>query len=300
MRRFLALSLTALLFVAFSHQSPLHAQMVDCTVSVNYDAVQNTNKDLLRDFASDIKEYVNNFQWGAENVPDKVKCTLDIFIQGVTGDNKYLAQVFVGSQRPVFKSKNSTAVIRLKDDAWEFTYVKSRPISHNLYSFNDLASLLDFYMSVVVGLDSDTYDRDGGNASFQRASDICSMGNSSGQKGWQVATTGYSRKQFIDEILMPKLEPVRLASYLYHFDGLDSLSIDPDRAKKNILLALDQILKVRNDYGTRSLLMKAFFDAKYQELAQLFATDTDRTIYRRLALVDPNHQATYDEYSKKP
>ena len=214
------------LVVLFSASLP--AQMVDCTVSVNYEAVSTTNKDLLRDLGTEIRDYVNNYQWGAENVQDKVKCTLDIFIQSVVAENRYQAQVFVGSQRPVYKSNKNTVVIRLKDDSWEFTYVKGRPLAHNPYSFNDLTSFLDFYMSLIVGYDSDTYDRDGGNAVFQRALDISSMGRSNGQKGWQAAASGYSRAGFIDELLLPKVEPLRLASFIYHYAGLDSMAISPE------------------------------------------------------------------------
>ena len=124
-------SLTMLLLLV---SAQLSAQQVDCTVKVNYDAVSSTNRDQLRDLASDIKDYVNNYQWGAENIPDKVKCTLDIFIQRVQGENTYSAQVFVGSQRPIYQSAKSSVVLRLMDDAWQFTYIKGRPINHNAYS----------------------------------------------------------------------------------------------------------------------------------------------------------------------
>jgi len=39
-----------------------------------------------------------------------------------------------------------------------------------------------------------------------------------------------------------------------------------------------------------------FFDAKYQELGDIFADYPDRTIYRKLSLIDPNHEKTYDDY----
>src|SRR5512140_3505580 len=124
-RQFMMLCIPAVAFMT-AIPAPGRAQGVDCTVNVNYEAVTGQYKDLLRDFASDVKDYVNGYQWGADNVPDKVKCTLDMFVQGVTGDNRYNAQVFIGSQRPVYKSNKSTAVLRLKDDAWEFTYIKGR------------------------------------------------------------------------------------------------------------------------------------------------------------------------------
>ncbi len=298
-RQFMFLCLPAVAF-AIAFPAPGRAQGVDCTVNVNYEAVTGQYKDLLRDFASDVKDYVDGYQWGADNVPDKVKCTLDIFVQGVAGDNQYNAQVFIGSQRPVYKSNKSTAVLRLKDDAWQFTYVRGRPINHNPLSFNDLASFLDFYMYLVVGYDSDTYDRDGGSPMLQHALDISRMGKGTGQTGWQAATTGYSRSQFIDEIMLPKCEPLRTAFYVYHYAGLDSMAINQDRGRSNILAALDMIAKVRNDLSGRNLVVRSFFDTKYQEIAQVFSTGPDRTVFARLAAIDPNHIQTYEDFRTRP
>jgi len=275
------------------------AQEIDCTIQVSYEGVSTTNKDLLQNFAADLKNYVNNYQWGPEKLEEKVRCTLNIFVQSVTGENRYLAQVFIGSQRPIYGAKKSTAVLRLLDEAWEFTYLKDRPINHNPMSFSDLASVLDFYMYVVLGYDYDTYESLSGTQWFQRASDIARMGQNSGQKGWQSSTSGYTRAQFINEVLNPTLEPVRKASFLYHFGGLDSLATKPERAYANFLGALELIGIARKSSDPRNLVIKAFFDTKYLELADIFSTYPDRTIYLSLGKIDPNHQITYEEYRQK-
>ncbi len=211
--------LTVLALVARSS-----GQQLDCTVQVNYESVGTSQKDYLRSFPDDIRTYMNNYQWGSEQIEDKIKCTLDIFIQGITGENRYIAQVFVGSQRPIYGTNKNTAVIRLFDEAWEFTYIKDRPINHTPYAFNDLTSFLDFYAYVVLGYDYDTYDRLSGTPWFQKASDVASMGRSGSSKGWQLVTSGYSRTQLVTDLLNPTLAPIRAASYRYHFAGLDSMA----------------------------------------------------------------------------
>lgn len=288
-----AATLAALLLVS---AVPTRSQGIDATVNVNTQAVVSANKDMLINLGSDIKDYINNYQWGADNIPDKIPCTIDIFVQGVSGENSYVAQVFIGSQRPIFKANKGTIVLRLKDDSWEFTYIKGRPLNHNPFTFNDLTSFIDFYMNLVVGFDADTYDPMGGTAYFQRATDISRLGRNSGQKGWQPSTTGYNRSQFIDDFWLPNCQPMRQASYVYHFTGLDSLAIDRNRAQQNIVRALDIIAKVRGAVEPRNLVVRTFFDAKYQEIADLLSTYPDRTIYRKLSLIDPNHQKTYDDY----
>jgi hypothetical protein len=275
------------------------AQEIDCTIQVNYEGVSTTNKDLLQNFAADLKNYVNNYQWGPEKLDEKVKCTLNIFVQSVTGENRYMAQVFIGSQRPIYGAKKSTAVLRILDEAWEFTYQKDRPINHNPMMFNDLTSTLDFYMYLILGFDYDTYESLSGTQWLQRASDIARLGQNSGQKGWQAATSGYSRTQFINDLLNPTLEPVRKASYIYHFRGLDSLALKPERAYANFLSALELIGIARKSSDPRNLFIKTFFDTKYLELADVFNTYPDKSIFVTLGRIDPNHQITYEEYRQR-
>jgi hypothetical protein len=279
--------------------SQLLAQMVDCTVNVNYEAVATSNKDQLRDFASDIKSYVNSYLWGADNIPDKVKCTLDVFVQRVQGENTYTAQVFVGSQRPIYGSAKSSVVLRLMDDSWQFTYLKGRPINHNPYTYSNLTSFLDFYMYLIVGYDSDTFEKLSGTPMFQKAADIANLGRSSGDAGWQPVTSGYSRLQLINEILSPSYERVRLAFWQYHFTGLDSLAFAPEKAYQNILQAIENIGKVKRLSDPRNQVIKLFFDTKYMEIADVFAKDPDKSVWGIIANIDPAHLKTYEEYSRK-
>ena len=275
------------------------AQELDCTVQVNYESVATTNEELLSNLASDISDYVNNYSWGSENLPQKVKCTLNIFVQSVIGEDAYQAQVFVGSQRPIYDTEKSSAVVRFLDETWNFTYIKGRPINHNLYSFSDLASFLDFYAYIILGYDFDTYESLSGTPFFHKAAEVASLGRSSGQKGWELTTGTFTRAQLINEILNPKFEPVRAASYTYHFAGLDSLSVEPRKARSNILVALESIGKARKQIDPRNFVIKAFFEAKHLEIAELFRHYHDPSIYAKLSDIDPSHVQTYEEYRTK-
>jgi len=292
----LCILLTEILIITGSSWS----QEVNCTVKVNYEAVASTNQDLLQDFKSDVETYINGYRWGSDQLDEKIRFTLDIFISGVSGDNKYTAQAFIGSQRTIFGTGQSTAVVRILDESWEFTYVRNRPIVHNLYSFSDLGSFLDFYALLVIGYDYDTYTSLGGTPIFQRASDVANLGRSSGKKGWQETSSGtYNRVRLIDEIQNPKFAPVRSASYLYHFTGLDSIASAPERGLANMLLAIQTIGNVRKQADPRNQIIKVFFDTKYLEIADQFLKYPDRAVYITLARIDPGHQTTYEDSMKK-
>jgi hypothetical protein len=277
----------------------VHTQQVDCSVQVNFEAVATTNKELLNNFAADLTDYLNNYKWGTDNLDQKVRCTLNIFIQSVAGENQYQAQAFVGSQRPIYGTRKNSAVIRLLDETWNFTYVRGRPINHTPYAFNDLTSFLDFYMYIVLGYDYDTYEPLSGTPFFQKAAEVANLGRSTGQKDWQLTTGAFSRIQLIDEILDPKFEPVRKASYAYHFSGLDSVASNPSQAYSNIVNALDLIGKTRKLVDPRNIFIKSFFDAKHLEIADLFLNYGDPSIYAKLSALDPPHLQTYEAYRAK-
>jgi hypothetical protein len=293
------LTVSALCLVLLAGSFSARAQEVDVTVQVNIDAVPTTNKDLLQNFGNDVKNYLTGFNWGGGDASEKVKCTVDIFFKSVAGDNKYIAQVFIGSKRPRFKTDQNTAVCRFFDEQWEFTYLRERPIQHNPYTFDDLASFLDFYMALIMGYDYDTYDELSGTELFKQAATISNLGQSSGQKSWQPSTTTFSRTRMITEILDPRYEPVRRAVWKYHYCGIDSLALNPTRAYENILSALESIGTVRKTADPRGFPIKTFFDAKYLEIAEIFRTYPDPNVYQRLAAIDPSNQKTYDEYRAK-
>jgi hypothetical protein len=276
-----------------------HAQEVDCTVIVNYESVASTNKELLQNFAADLKDYFNNYKWGPDNPGEKIRCTFSINVQSVIGENRYSAQVFIGSQRKIFGTGASTMVLRIFDDSWEFTYVRNRPLNHNAYSFDDLTSFLDLYIFLILGYDYDTFDPLSGTPFFQKAADIASLGRSSGQKGWQPSTSSFNRVQLVDELVNSAFEPVRKASYIYHFAGLDSMSIAPDKAYRNILMAIENIASTKSRVDPRNVVIKTFFDTKSQEIAAVFENYPDPSVYVRLSTIDQQHMKTYEEARQK-
>ncbi|MBM2841819.1 MAG: hypothetical protein HW412_2347 [Bacteroidetes bacterium] len=281
-------------------QATCIAQQIEATVTVNYEAVPTSNKDLLLDFGADIEAYLNNYKWNDQgDMNEKVKCNFDIFVKGVVGENRYSAQMFVGSKRKLYKSEKTSAVLRIFDETWEFTYVRNRGINHNSYTFSDLASVLDFYVYVIIGYDYDTYEKLSGTPYLQRAADVASLGRSSGQKGWLPSKSGYNRVQFIDELNDNKFAPVRVATHIYHFAGLDSLAVNRARGWSNTLKALDIIAKTKAVVDPRNVVIRSFFDTKYLELADTFFSYPNPDVYIKLSNIDPSHQKTYDEYLKK-
>ncbi|MBI5475570.1 MAG: DUF4835 family protein [Ignavibacteriales bacterium] len=291
----------AVLFIYFI---PLTAQEIDCDVTVNLDPLTTSEaKDNLSDFIQQIKTYINSHRWTQEEFGDrKIKCAMNISFQGSEGDNHYIAQAFIGSQRPIYQADKSTAVVRIMDDKWDFDYIRNQTLSHMETRFDPLLSFIDFYIYLILGYDADTYQTGGGTAYFQKSYEIVNIarGSATQAKGWDPSVQGlYSRSQIIDELLNPKFQDFRKAVHIYYFRGLDSLYTETKLPLKRIYLALDKLGKLKEKINQPSVIIRTFFDTKYLEIAETFQRSTDQTIYTRIAKIDPEHQKSYDEYDLK-
>lgn len=292
-----SISLLILLFIVAS--CILRAQEIDCNVTVNLESLTAEARENLSDFVDQIEQYINSYHWTRDGIDgEKIKCSIDISFQGSPREKHYVVQAFIGSQRPIYKTDRSTAMLRILDDKWEFDYLRNQSLMHNDTQFDPLLSFIDYYINVIIGYDFDSYRYGDGTPYLQRAMEIVTR--SRGGKGWELSTpTGYSRGQIMDELLNPKFRNFREAVYKYHYKGLDLLHKDEVKARKAMLSSLENIGKLQAKINQRSQAVKVFFDTKYLEIADIFSRDPDEGVLDRLAEVDPGHRQTYQEYKKK-
>jgi hypothetical protein len=297
------LRLLTAVFLALAVTS-VYAQEFDCDVTI--DAQQLTTearKNLEEEFVPQLKQYINSYRWTKEGVgTEKIKCTIKILFQGMPRANHYVAQAFIGSLRPIFKTDRNTAVLRILDDNWEFDYVRFQPLTHNDFGFDPFLSFVDFYMYMILGYDFDTFGPLEGTEYFQKAVDIVGRahGSALAGKGWDISgQSTYQRPLLVDELLNVKFRGLREAVYRYHYKGLDLLHKDPAKARQNMLAALEKIGKLIEKINQRSQTSRVFFDSKYLEIATTFLDDPDRSVFLKLARIDQAHQSTYDEYRQK-
>ncbi len=298
MRRLIALSSVCILLT-------LHAaaQEVDCDITfTNLQTLPAESRDNLSDFIPQLKQYINAYRWTKVDLGNsKIKCAFNISLQSSPTTNHYITQVFIGSQRPIFKEGRNTAEVRVIDNQWEFDYTRNQSLMHTDNHFDPLLSFVDFYIYLIIGYDFDTYKSGDGTPYFQKAMDIVNLarGSGSGVRGWDLAPQGnFSRAQLVDELLNPKFQDFREAMFRYHYRGLDERHRDTAKARKNILAALERIAKVREKINTPSLVIRTFFDTKYQEIAEVFQDDPDPTVFEKLIKIDPSHEQAYVKASQ--
>lgn len=275
------------------------AQEINATVTLNYDALSGTSRENVSSLGSAIQDYINSYQWTGQNFNGpKIPVTLNIYLLSASG-GVYSAQAFVGSQRPVYKSSKMSPMLRVMDNSWQFTYTQGQPLLHDQFHFNSLTGFIDYYMYIVLGFDYDSYDPMGGTKYFQDASNIVAQGqNGNYPQGWGPTSSGtYSRYSLVNEVLSGKYEIFRKSFYQYEYNGIDLLSTEPDTAQANIAKALTNIANIVLQSGSPSTLIRVFFDAKYQEIANALRGYPDKGILQKLAIVDQAHQSTYTKYT---
>ncbi len=283
----------------------LRTQELNCEVTVNLESIPTAQRDLLRNFKTEIERYLNNNRYTTEDLEgEKIQCTVSIVFKSVTGENRYLAQVFIGSLRPVYigndKSEKVTPILRISDEDWEFSYIPNQRMIQDNFNFDPFTHFLDFYAYLILGFDFDTYKELSGAPYFQKALNICNLGSASSAKDWQQTSSGtYSRFGLANEIIDVKYNPIRLAYFTYHFDGIDLLATESVRGYSNLLKAIQAVSDVKQRQNATSLLARQFFDAKHKEIGDTFLGYPDRLIYDRLSSMDQEHSLIYQDYKKK-
>jgi hypothetical protein len=153
---------------------------------------------------------------------------------------------------------------------------------------------------MIIGADDDSWELELGTKRFQKAQDVVNLAvANSSSKGWSDnTTTRASRGTYPQELLNSRYDDFRKGVWMYHFAGIDSIQYNKREALERIAQSIELIGKTKKT-EVRAFSVKAFFDAKYQEIAQTLVDYYDKTVYRRLMELDPDHTSTYEEYSKK-
>lgn len=271
----------ALLFFIVSRIS--FAQVMDCKINVNADLIDQTNSQIFETLAQELNEFVSSTKWIDIRAEDynKINCTMLITIQNYN-NNEFQANLQIQSSRPVFGSTYETPLLNRKDDDFNFNYQEFEPLNFNPNSTNtSLVSLISYYVYVTLGIDADSFSLNGGDAYFNQARKIVDLSQSNRFSGWKQSERRTNRYWLIDQLSTNPYSLFRQAIYDYHLNGLDVMSSKPDVGKQAIAKSISD-LKTLSESRPNSLVTQLFFDAKADEIIQIFgggpSFDTTRLV----------------------
>ena len=251
----------------------LQAQELNCNLVVNAQQTGNENVQVFKTLEKQLSDFVNNTQWTSKEFEpnERIDCSMVITIQNYNSDS-FQASIQVQSARPVYNSNYSTPVYNFNDKDFNFQYLEYQNLNFNKSQFeSNLISVIAFHVYIILGMDADTFELNGGQNYFDIARDIANYSQIGSIQGWEPARGGdQSRRALIDQIMSNTYKEFRTALYEYHINGMDLMSNDIKQAKNSIS---NTIINFNSLYKRRpnAFVTRVFFDAKVDEITDIFS-----------------------------
>jgi hypothetical protein len=259
-----------LFFIICSFAS--YAQELRCEVIINSDLVNQTNQQIFSTLQQSIQEFMNSQVWTSQNwnSEEKINCSLILNLTDYS-DDKFKGTLQVQSQRTIYDTNYNSPILNFQDLDISFNYQEFQPLFYNsnVYESN-LISILSFYAYVIIGLDADTFKLKGGELFFSFAQKISNLAQQSNSSGWLSSGNRKNRYWLVDSILSNAFLDFRTTYYKYHRNGLDLMTKDQIKAKTNLATSLIHLSDL-NNRRPNSFLIQMFFDAKSQEIVNIFS-----------------------------
>ncbi len=280
-----------------------NAQELKCTVQVNSDKVQGTNKSVFTDLQQNITQFMNDRRWTdlvfEEN--ERIECTINIIINSAEG-NDFSGEMIVQSRRPVYNSSYSTTLINFRDNGINFTYNEFDQLEFNPTNLSsNITAILAYYAYLIIGFDMDSYSRLGGTAYFQEAENIVTQAQSTSWSGWRAFDSNRNRYAVINNIMDEAFKKFREYTYEYHRMGLDEMSANVTNGRARIAKGVE-ILREANRARPNAVVISLFLDAKNDELINIFKQgnkDEQEKVVETLTAINPAMTNRYEQIYKK-
>jgi len=283
------------------------AQELHCTVTVNSDQIEGSNKQVFGTLKTAIEEYMNNNRWTnmtyAEH--EKIECSMLIIVKAVK-DNMYACEMTLQSRRPVYGTSYTTTLLNFMDRQFNFTYQEYDRIEYQQNQFTtNLTAMLAYYCYLIIGHDQDSFQRLGGQPCFEACEQIvnaCQSASMEGteQKGWLAFDSNRNRYALVNNLLDEAFKKYRNYYYEYHRLGLDEMSSNLTNGRARIAQGMP-VLKEAYRARPATYVINTFLDAKADEIVDIFKKGTEkekREVYDLLMDIDATRQNTYDKINQ--
>ncbi|RWU04797.1 type IX secretion system protein PorD [Pedobacter chitinilyticus] len=281
-----------------------HAQELSTRVQILAPTINNANRRSLDVLQNTIRDFMNNNKWTTETYlpQEKIECNLVINITAWDGNANYTAEAQIQSSRPVYGSSYSTTLLNMSDKDFSFNFTEGQALDFSEQNFlSNLSSLLGFYAYTIIGLDKDSFVKQGGTPYYQKALNLVNVAQTAGAKGWRPVDGLRNRYWLNENLLSNSFKGLRTFIYEYHLNGLDKLQENASAGTKNILSSLSD-LKQTDQQKLGSIFPNVYFAAKAEEITNVLslANPQDKMkAYNLLIEIDPPNSGKYDGLTKR-
>jgi hypothetical protein len=293
------------LFFSILFSSFGYSQEFKCHVTVDASGIRGTNKQVFKTLEKSLENLINTTQWTDLNLSDKEKIKGDLILNIKSFDpkkNSFESELFFRIYRPVYMSEYQTLILNLIDKKFDFNYKEFQNLDFNPdFIDNNLTAGVAFFAYIGLGHYFDTFKEKEGIKYFQLAENIQKSADQNNMRGWEAKNKGIGKGDLIEALVDPQNSYYHRALYTYHRWGLDKMADNPKMGKSNILTAINYLSKLKQNNENASYLIKIFFDAKADEITQIFIEGPPvniNYIVNKLNNLAPQYSQKWDEIKK--
>ncbi|MFO7613295.1 MAG: DUF4835 family protein [Bacteroidales bacterium] len=278
----------------------LKGQEFICSVEVNSQQIQTSDRRVFETLRSAMYEFMNNqsFTNYKYQYYERLECSMLWTILEQPAGNIYKCELTIALRRPVFNSTYNTILFNYIDRDIEINYIENQPLDFNQGMFSsNLTSVLAYYAYVMLGLDFDSFSRLGGNPYFEAAQQVVNNAQNYEYRGWKSSESTRNRFWLLENITNPSYVGIRNFYYEYHLQGLDVMFETPEKGRKVILETLKYIQQIKKS-RPNLLFLQIIADSKRDELVNVFSegtTSEKNDAYNLLREIDPANTMTYQK-----
>ncbi len=294
--------LLTFLVLSFTSVTAVCAQELNCTVEVNSQQVEGTNKSVFDALQEGMSTYMNEtkFSNAVFSPNEKIECRLFLTVKEYT-DDRIKGELQLQLSRPVYNSTYTTTLFNFRDTKVEFGYREGDPLIFNENTVeNNLTAILDYYAYLFLAIDFDSFSPKGGQPFYDRAQSVVQQAQSIGEVGWRTFEDTKNRAAVLSSYTDTNTSGIRNLLYDYHRKGLDEMVTSPDKGRAVITESLKE-LKTIADNSPMSVALSLFRDSKLDELVNIYskAPSTEReTAYDILQPIYPAESERLDKIKK--
>lgn len=289
----------------FCFAGSLVAQELNATVKVTTQQIQVADPAVFTTLEQSIVEFLGQ-KWTNDifTPEERIDCNFILTLSKELSATSFEFTLAVQSSRPIFNSGQSTPLLNTVDNYVRFEYEQYQPLQFSDNRFeNNLTSVLAFYVHIILGLDYDSFSPQGGEEYFRKAQEVVNTvpaGLYNTYLGWSSTDASNSRGSknrfwIIENLLSPRMKPLRLGMYQYHRLGMDMMTEDVTKSRASVAEVIATLGKVDQSYPN-AILTQLFLNAKRNEVVELFrrGTNTEKSTVRQvMTQVDPSNANQY-------
>jgi hypothetical protein len=270
---------TLIIFGILLVSASVEAQELNARVTVNFQQIPTSiDRKVFRTLQTALTDFLNKRKWTTEEYGpnEKIRCNFLLNLTANTETNVYQATLTVQAARPIYNSTYQSPLINYIDNDVLFRYVEFQPLEFNENRIQgtdplagNLTAIFAFYVNLIVGLDNDSFSPRGGDSYFKKANAIVNGApDGRGISGWKPFDGQRNRYWLAENLVNSRYSLVHDAIYSYYRLGMDNLSENENRARQEVMSALNTLYTLHED-SPNIMIYQFYFQGKSDELISL-------------------------------